>query len=208
MHARAITSFLCGMLLAACGNGEESTRQAATGDHALPAPDAVSGSVTGMPNPGEATVVPADATAPPPADAVVVEVEDPMAPGDVNAMQPAADDPGPSPDEAVAALRDYFAAINARDFGRAHAAWLGHPQGPEQFAQAFADIAGLSIEIGPPGPVEGGSGAYTVELPVRLDVTRTDGRMERQSGTYNLQRSVDGRGDPPWKIARSSMGSR
>ena len=27
MHARAITSLLCGMLLAACGNGEESTRQ-------------------------------------------------------------------------------------------------------------------------------------------------------------------------------------
>ena len=207
MDQRSIAALLLCLLLAACGNSDDAARKAATGENELPAPDAVSGSVTGMPNPGKATVIPADVPEQPSADAVIVEGDDPIAThADAIAVEPPPDDAGAGPDAAVAVLRDYYAAINARDFSRAHAAWRGNPQAPAQFAQGFADIAGVSVEIGPPGPVGAGAGQRYIDLPVRLEITRTDGRMERQSGSYTLQRSVVDGGDPQWKIARTSLG--
>ena len=207
MHPRSSLSLLLCLLLAACGNSSDPDRMAAADGDALPAPDAVSGSVTGMPNPGEATVVAAEVPASAQADDTVVAVDDATSmPAEATTMDPRMDDAGPGPDAAVAVLRDYYAAINARDFTRAHAAWRGNPQAPAQFAQGFADIAGVSVEIGPPGPVGAGAGQRYIDLPVRLEITRTDGRMERQSGSYTLQRSVVDGGDPQWKIARTSLG--
>ena len=51
MHARALAPLLLCAALAACGGGDEETRKTTTGAEALPMPDAVRGSVTGMPNP-------------------------------------------------------------------------------------------------------------------------------------------------------------
>jgi len=50
--------FCCG-LLGACGDDETAARKAALGDDGLPKPAAPGGSVTGMPNPGEAGTRPA-----------------------------------------------------------------------------------------------------------------------------------------------------
>lgn len=212
-HIRAAALALC-LALAACANGDDAPGKSAAGKDTLPMPGAVGGSVTGMPNPGEAVVVPAvpeavddagDVAAadavPPPADAG----------NDATAYSPAADMPAlpePGPDAAVAVLRDYYAAINAKDFARAYAAWRNSPQGPAQFAESFADIAGVSVEIGPPGPIDAGAGQRHIEIPVRLDVTRLDGRLERHSGRYTLHRSVIEGGDPQWKIVRTSLSPR
>ena len=206
MHARALAPLLLCAALAACGGGDEETRKTTTGAEALPMPDAVRGSVTGMPNPGEATVVPVEVPEVPadplddgqPQD---IASADPTADG-TDAM-PAVDEPGP--DAAVVVLRDYYAALNAKDFARAHAAWRNAAQGAAQVADGLADVAGISVEIGPPGPIDAGAGQRFIEIPVRLDVTRMDGRLERHSGRYTLQRSVIEGGDPQWKIVRSSL---
>ena len=206
MHARAAALLSC-LLLAACGNGDDAERKATAGAEALPAPGAVSGSVTGMPNPGEATVVPA-ATPEPAAVADPLAVEDPPEQPDASAAEPPPEQPGPGPDAAVAVLRDYFAAINAQDFARAQAAWRNAPQGTEAFAQGFADVAGMSVEIGAPAAYEAMAGQRSVELPVRLEITRIDGRQERQAGSYTLQRGAPDGGDGQWRIVRSSFGPR
>ena len=209
MHPRSSLSLLLCLLLAACGNSGVPDRMAAADGDALPAPDAVSGSVTGMPNPGEATVVAAEVPASAQADDTVVAVDDATSmPAEATTMDPRMDDAGHGPDAAVAVLRDYYAAINAKDFERAHASWRGNPQPPAQFAEVFADIAGVSVEIGPPGPVDAGAGQRAIDVPVRLDITHGDGRLERQSGSYTLLRSVVEGGDPQWRIARSSFGAR
>lgn len=219
-HARPALALALCLTLAACGRGEDAPGKAAAGKDTLPMPGTVAGSVTGMPNPGEATVVPADLP-PPAADAGDIAGPDAaLSPVDADGM-PAIDMPTtdvpttdapplpePGPDAAVAVLRDYYAAINAKDFARAHAAWRNNPQGPGQFAEGFAGIAGVSVEIGPPGPVDAGAGQRFIEIPVRLDVTRLDGRMERHSGRYTLQRSVVEGGDPQWKIVRTSLSPR
>ena len=208
MHLRTTLSLLLCLLLAACGNSDDAGRQAAAGGDALPAPEAVSGSVTGMPTPGEATVVAAETPPSPQAETVVAVDDATSLAGDPSTMDPGMDNAGPGPDAAVAVLRDYYAAINAKDFARAHAAWRGSPQPPGQFAEGFADIAGVSVEIGPPGPVDAAAGQRAIDVPVRLDITYGDGRLERQSGSYTLQRSVVDGGDPQWRIARSSFGAR
>ena len=191
------------LLLSACGGNDADQATAASGDSALPQPGAVSGSVTGMPDPGRPTMAPAPAADETTADETPTAGAEPMpATEDVDAV-PATDEPGP--DAAVAVIRDYYASINAKDFARAHAAWRNNPQDPAQFAAGFAGTAGVSVEIGPPGPVDAGAGQCYIEIPVRLDLTRADGRLERHTGRYTLQRSVIEGGDPQWKIVRSTL---
>ena len=50
-----IIATLAALLLAGCGKDTAPGTSGATGEDGLPKPDAVSGSVTGMPNPGEST---------------------------------------------------------------------------------------------------------------------------------------------------------
>ena len=56
------------LLLAGCGKDEAPGASGATGEDGLPKPDAVSGSVTGMPNPGESTPNPGQPVDLPPED--------------------------------------------------------------------------------------------------------------------------------------------
>ena len=53
----------------------------------------------------------------------------------------------PGAEAAVTVLRDYYAAINARDFARAHALWRQNPQTAAQFADGFAGTTGVSVEM-------------------------------------------------------------
>ena len=52
------------LLLAACGKDKSATTSTSAADESLPQPDAAAGSVTGMPNPGTPSVVPAPADNP------------------------------------------------------------------------------------------------------------------------------------------------
>ena len=80
----SIIAALAALLLAGCGKDAAPGTTGATGEDGLPKPDAVSGSVTGMPNPGESTPnpgqpvdVPPDDILETPADIVPIEGEIP-----------------------------------------------------------------------------------------------------------------------------------
>ena len=202
-RVRLLSTLLLVTLLVACGDREKpaATTATATGEEALPKPGAAAGSVTGMPAPGASTPDPGRADVPAPDVAAPDASAAPAAP-----IEDAADAPSePGADAAVAVLRDYYAAINARDFSRAYALWRQNPQPPAQFADGFAGTTGVSVEIGPPGPIEAGAGQRYIEIPVRLEANRADGRIDRYAGRYILHRSVVEGSNPAWRIERATL---
>lgn len=197
-----LSTLLLVTLLVACGDREKPVAAAAnsTGEEALPKPDAAAGSVTGMPAPGASTPDPGRTDAPAP-DVAAPDASAPAAP--IEGTVDASSEPGA--DAAVAVLRDYYAAINARDFSRAYALWRQNPQPPAQFADGFAGTTGVSVEIGPPGPIDAGAGQRYIEIPVRLEASQADGRIDRYAGRYILHRSVVEGGNPAWRIERATL---
>lgn len=200
MHRfRFLPAVLLATLLVACGDRKPAGNDATIAEEGLPKPEATGGSATGMPAPGPSTPDPGRFD-----DAAT----GPATPTDGMA-QPAADAPvaqdEPGAEAAVAVLRDYYAAINAHDFARAHALWRQNPQTVAQFADGFAGTAGVSVEIGAPGPVDAGAGQRFIEIPVKLDATQQDGRVDRYAGRYVLHRSVVEGGNPDWRIERATL---
>lgn len=61
------------------------------------------------------------------------------------------------------------------------------------------------MEIGPPGAIDAGAGQRHIDIPVRLQASQADGRVETYAGTYVLHRSVVDGGDPGWKIVRAQL---
>jgi len=178
-------------------------------DIALPRPDTGAGSVTGMPDaPGPGAIGP-----PPAADTATMD--DPEIVFDEEAADPASVEvvPGePSAADAVAVLRDYYAAIAARDYARAHALWSdgGRASGQtlEQFAAGFATTASVVAETGQPGRVEPAAGSRYIEVPVSISATRDDGSVHRYLGNYTLRRAVvDGASaeQRAWRIATADI---
>ena len=195
---------VCVLALSACGGGKSNAPGAAAdGTEALPAPEGARGSVTGMPDePGPGQVGP-----PKPEDAVALDAEgNPVLPGDDAVVDPnAVVDPDvapptdatagePTPQDAVAVIRDYYAAINRRDFAQAHALWSdggrSSHQTLAQFAAGFEDTTGVSVEIMAPGRVDAAAGSRYIEVPVALTATHADGRQQRFVGAYTLRRAV------------------
>jgi hypothetical protein len=178
-------------------------------DVALPRPDAGAGSVTGMPDePGPGAI------GPPPAPDIG-SMDDPEIVLDGEAADAASVEfvPGePSAADAVAVVRDYYAAIGARDYARAHALWSdgGKASGQtlEQFAAGFASTASVVAEPGEPGRVEPAAGSRYVEVPVSISATRDDGSVHRYLGNYTLRRAVvDGASaeQRAWRIATADI---
>lgn len=104
----------------------------------------------------------------------------------------------PVPDMAAAvgdprdALRAYYAAVNARDFGAAQALWDG-TRPAAQLAADYADAASVELTVGAPRAPEGAAGSVYVEVPVTVTTRRNDGSVRRQAGRYTLRRAqVDG----------------
>lgn len=202
----AVALALCAVL-GACGDKAARSGPASAGDtEALPTPENDGGSVTGMPDkPGPGQI------GPPPtaADTVALDEEgNPILP-DANAVDPAsapvdaasgndasAPDAAAEPtvQDAVAVVRDYYAAINRRDFARAYALWSdggrASGQSAQQFAEGFNDTQGVSVEIMAPGQVDAAAGSRYVEVPVALTATHADGRQQRFVGAYTLRRAV------------------
>lgn len=58
MRQHHLATLCACLLLAACGGDKTATGQAKPGEEGLPQPDAASGSVTGMPNPGTPSAQP------------------------------------------------------------------------------------------------------------------------------------------------------
>ncbi len=206
---RFIGVVLLSAALAACGGDRAASGAAkgADGDASgLPAPAAQGGSITGMPDPRPGSS---------PNTAASIEPEtlpDPMA-------EPGTDDPHaalasnePGADAAVQVIRDYFAAINLRNYAGAYALWRGQGQASgvsaERFAQDFANTSGVSVEIGQPGPIDPGAGQRRIDVPVSLIVRNSDGSEQRYRGQYALQRTVvDGASDDlrAWRITSAQL---
>lgn len=120
--------------------------------------------------------------------------------------------PEPTPEEASAVIRTYYAAINAVDYARAYALWSdggrASGQSPEQFAAGFGDTAVVMVDIGAPGAVEAAAGSRFIEVPVSLRAQQTDGSSRRFEGRYVLRRAmVDGASDAQraWRIASADL---
>jgi hypothetical protein len=115
-------------------------------------------------------------------------------------------------DAAVLVLRDYYAAINARDFVKAYLQWSNgggtSGQSPQQFADGYATTAGVSVVLGEPGPVEGAAGSRYIEIPATLDANQGDGSVRHYTGAFTLRMSVvDGASEAErgWHIASASL---
>jgi len=216
--ALTLAAVSLGLLLAACDAERAGDRPNAVNgvpDEQLPAPEGAPGSaVTGMPDapgpgqvgppvagqPGEVSLdengnpVPIDglAGAGLPADGVPVDPNAvPLTPADEASDLAGA---GPSAAEAVAVIRDYYAAINAQNYAQAFALWSeagrATGQSPEQFANGFARTNGVSVEVREPGRIDAAAGARYIEVPVALSSTLDDGGQREFVGMYTLRRSV------------------
>jgi hypothetical protein len=96
--------------------------------------------------------------------------------------------------DALGVLRDYYAAIDARDYSRAYRAWDGDgPPGKpslEKFAEGFATTDSVRLEVGTPGRVEGAAGSRYLSVPVTIRAYEAGGRETTYVGSYALRRSV------------------
>lgn len=228
------------LLLSACGDGPRSgaAGDTAAGIEAnLPKPEATRGSVTGMPDtPGPGPVGPPPANPAleglppdtpiaedgslglPPADGSVPAADAAAAAGLAPAGDPQtaapAETPGvePTPQEAVAVLRDYYAALDARQYARARALWAdggrASAQTPQQFADGFADTAQVGVELRAPGRVDAAAGSRYIQVPVAVRVTARDGSVRRYIGAYTLRRAVVAGASAEqraWRIASADL---
>ncbi|MFS8063635.1 MAG: hypothetical protein ACMG5Z_03505 [Luteimonas sp.] len=222
------TLLLFGVLgLAACaGNDNSTSGNSDNGDNAasLPKPEAAGGSVTGMPDkpgPGQVGLPDPDTVSP---DTPVASDGEPVAPlpGALEPPSPGAtgtlpDDlplpPGePSPQDAVAVVRDYYASIDAHDYAHAYVLWSdgGRSTGKttQQFADGFADTASVSAQIDPPGRIDAAAGSRYIKVPVTITATQRDGSAKRYVGSYTLRRAVvDGASaeQRAWRIASADL---
>lgn len=201
------------LALAGCGHKQQAAQQ---DTDTLPAPEADAGSITGMPaKPGPGQI----GTPEPPAPATLVDanateiaVGTDIATGEADTSSSAGDAVEPGPDDAVQLIRDYYAAINARDYGRAYALWSDNgaasQQSPQQFANGFADTTDVGVQIGTPGAEDAGAGQRYIEIPVTVAATHADGSRHRYIGSYLLHRTVvDGASaeQRAWRISSAKL---
>ena len=228
------TLLLIGVLgLAACsGKDNADSGKGGTGDNAasLPKPEVSGGSVTGMPDkpgPGQIGLLGPDTISP---DAPGASDGEPVAPVPGDGTSPDALEPAPSgaagtlpddlplppgeptPQDAVAVVRDYYASIDAHDYARAYVLWSdgGRSSGKtvQQFADGFADTAGVSVQVDPPGRIDAAAGSRYIKVPVTITATQRDGSAKRYLGTYTLRRAVvDGATaeQRAWRIASADL---
>ena len=234
MQTMVKTLLVFGMLgLAACsGKDNADSGKGDTGDNAasLPKPEVSGGSVTGMPDkpgPGQIGLPGPDTISP---DAPVASDGEPVAPVPGDGTSPDALEPAPSgaagtlpddlplppgeptPQDAVAVVRDYYASIDAHDYAHAYVLWSdgGRSSGKtvQQFADGFADTAGVSVQVDPPGRIDAAAGSRYIKVPVTITATRRDGSAKRYLGTYTLRRAVvDGATaeQRAWRIASADL---
>ncbi|HEY9672490.1 MAG TPA: hypothetical protein V6D11_13670 [Waterburya sp.] len=97
--------------------------------------------------------------------------------------------------EAVQAIRNYYSAINRRDYQQAYSAWdrdgAASQQSFEQFKQGFANTASTAVTVGEPGRLDGAAGSTYIEIPVTVTAVTKNGTRQRFRGSYVLRRVND-----------------
>ena len=201
---------LCVLGLPACSGKDDAAKgdDGATVNAAgLPKPEITGGSVTGMPDrpgPGQIGVPGPDAVPPIASDADVLQPTDATSTGSVEPGLPGAagtlpDElplpPGePTPQDALAVVRDYYASIDAHDYAHAYGLWSdgGRSSGKtvQQFADGFADTANVSVQVDAPGRIDAAAGSRYIRVPLTITASQRDGSTRRYIGTYTLRRAV------------------
>lgn len=125
-----------------------------------------------------ATPAPPVATAPEPAsDAVAADSTDRGAEA--------------SPAAARQVVRDYYAAIDARDFAKAYAMWsddgAASGQSFEHFRDGYANTASVRATVGEPFNEEGAVGSRYIQVPMELVARQRDGGEKRYRGRFTLR---------------------
>lgn len=218
--ATLVIAFALTCALGACNRDAAHADAAAAGqaaDGPLPQPQQNAGGVTGLsgePGPGN---IPLGGEQPMPEagveDGALLPLEDNPETGLTGVPgETAGVGPEPTPEEASAVIRTYYAAINAVDYPRAYALWSdggrASGQSPEQFAAGFGDTSVVMVDIGAPGAVDAAAGSRFIEVPVSLRAQQTDGSSRRFEGRYVLRRAmVDGASDAQraWRIASADL---
>ncbi len=228
INATPFATLLLASLLTACGDKPANQRDAqGAGASGLPVPERTAGSVTGMPDrpgPGDVTMpggLPPDTPvasdgslgAPP----LEGNPETGMSPGSTGSGEPLLTPEGlprgePGPNDAVDTVREYYANINARSFGRAYVLWSGNGnasgQSPQQFADGFADTTGVSVEIREPSGMDAASGSRFIQVPVVVAASQRDGSVRKYAGTFTLRYSVVDGATPDqrhWRISAADL---
>jgi hypothetical protein len=198
----AIASTLAfALALAACGHKQQAAQQDAD---TLPAPEAGKGSITGMPDkPGPGAIgapapaLPAASSIAGASDATLADQAQGIATGEPDPAatpSPAGSAIEPGADDASQLVRDYYAAIAARDYARAYRLWsengAASNQSAQQFANGFADTTAVGVQVGTPGDEDAGAGQRYIEIPVTVTATHADGSQHRYVGSYVLHRTV------------------
>lgn len=94
-------------------------------------------------------------------------------------------------------VRDYYAAIQARDYDAAYSLWgqSGRASGKTRadFAAGFAQTTQVRATASDQVQMEGAAGSQYATVPVVVDATLRDGTRQHFEGTYTLRRTmVDG----------------
>lgn len=214
MSIRSVSIVCACLMLAACSGDKPATSQQQAGA-SLPLPGAQGGSVTGMPNPGMPSSRPVLVEGIPTIDEEPGVPASPVTAEQVEAADALMPAPGDGTDAAIGVLRDYYVAINARDYARAFANWSdggrASGQSPQQFVDGFAETEGVSVAFGEPGRIEGAAGSHYIEIPVTVDATQLDGSTRHFIGKYTLRMTVVDGASPAqrtWHIASANLAER
>jgi hypothetical protein len=91
-------------------------------------------------------------------------------------------------------IRDYYDAINRRDFHTAYLLWgdSGRSSGKtlDEFRAGYTGTDSAEVALGAPGRVEGAAGSRYVEVPVTLHAWTHGGGEQQFAGSYVLRRTV------------------
>lgn len=100
--------------------------------------------------------------------------------------------------EAVQVIRDYYSAINSRDYKQAYSILSGATQQSfEQFKQGFANTKSTTVKIGKPGEIDGAAGHLSIEIPVTITAIAKNGTRQSFRGSYVLRRVNNVPGSTP-----------
>lgn len=96
--------------------------------------------------------------------------------------------------DAAAVIRDYYAAVNNRNYQKAFELWSGKGEASkqtfEEFKNGFAETAAVEIKTGEPGKMEAAAGSRYITLPLVIEAKTVKGETQKFAGEYVLRRIV------------------
>jgi hypothetical protein len=112
-------------------------------------------------------------------------------------------------------VRDYYAAIAARNYAAAYALWgqNGGASGQtlQEFARGFANTARVRASISDSVSLGAAAGSQYATVPVTVDAQLRSGRAQHFTGTYTIRRAMVDGATPEqrrWHIYKAELRER